>query len=120
MSKNQLYQRSLHRKHYFGLGGQYATLITGLILGHLNGYIYDALMLQPGSTKNQLIGIGMWLGIIMAFNVWVFIWPSQKSSRYCRSSKNEKLAAAKKAMLFQEQIHFCLYLCFIQWLLPKI
>ena len=78
-----------------------ATLITGLILGHLNGYIYDALMLQPGSTKNQLIGIGMWLGIIMAFNVWVFIWPSQKKALgIVEVPKIEKLAAAKKAMLF--------------------
>jgi uncharacterized membrane protein len=24
------------------------------------------------------MGVGMWLGTIMAFNVWVFIWPNQK------------------------------------------
>ena len=78
-----------------------ATLITGLILGHLNGYIHDALLLSPGSTKNQLIGIGMWLGIIMAFNVWVFIWPNQKKALgIIEVSKVEKLASAKKAMLF--------------------
>ena len=78
-----------------------ATLISGLILGHLNGYIHEALLLQPGSTKNQLIGIGMWLGIIMAFNVWVFIWPNQKKALgIIEVSKVEKLASAKKAMLF--------------------
>ena len=78
-----------------------ATLITGLVLGHLNGYIHEALLLSSGSTKNQLIGIGMWLGIIMAFNVWVFIWPNQKKALgIIEVSKVEKLAAAKKAMLF--------------------
>ena len=78
-----------------------ATLISGLILGHLNGYIHEALLLSSGSTKNQLIGIGMWLGIIMAFNVWVFIWPNQKKALgIIEVSKVEKLASAKKAMLF--------------------
>ena len=78
-----------------------ATLITGLILGHLNGYLHEALLLSSGSTKNQLIGIGMWLGIIMAFNVWVFIWPNQKKALgIIEVSKVEKLASAKKAMLF--------------------
>ena len=32
-------------------------------------------MLEPG---NRTIGIGMWLGIIMALNVWLVIWPNQK------------------------------------------
>ena len=32
--------------------------------------------------KNTAIGIGMWLGIIMAYNVWFIIWPNQKSIRY--------------------------------------
>ena len=78
-----------------------ATLITGLILGHLNGYVHEALLLSSGSTKNQLIGIGMWLGIIMAFNVWVFIWPNQKKALgIIEVPKVEKLASAKKAMLF--------------------
>ena len=78
-----------------------ATLVTGLILGYLNGYIHDALALSSGSTKNQLIGVGMWLGIIMAFNVWVFIWPNQKKALgIVAVSKEEKLASAKKAMLF--------------------
>ncbi len=43
----------------------------------------------------------MWLGIIMAFNVWVFIWPNQKKALgIIEVSKVEKLASAKKAMLF--------------------
>ena len=46
-----------------------ATLVTGLILGYINGYIHDALSLGAMNDfdvpKNIAIGIGMWLGIIM-------------------------------------------------------
>jgi uncharacterized membrane protein len=54
-----------------------ATVLLGLVTAELlqPGYIGDALMLkQPRVT----IGIGMWLGIIMAANVWLVIWPNQK------------------------------------------
>ena len=55
------------------------TVITGLIVAYLNGYVHDAMILGIGSGgKNTAIGIGMWLGIIMAFNVWFIIWPNQK------------------------------------------
>ena len=57
-----------------------ATIITGLIVATLNGYVHDAMILGIGSGggKNTAIGIGMWLGLIMAFNVWFIIWPNQK------------------------------------------
>ena len=63
----------------------FATILSGLILSWLNGYLYDALILGIGSGggKNTAIGVGMWLGLIMAFNVWFVIWPNQKSFRYC-------------------------------------
>ena len=46
----------------------------------LNGYVHDAMILGIGSGggKNAAIGFGMWLGLIMAFNVWFVIWPNQK------------------------------------------
>ena len=48
-----------------------------------------------------MIGIGMWLGIVMAFNVWAIIWPNQKKALGIVSvDASEKAAAAKKAMLF--------------------
>ena len=78
-----------------------STLITGIILGHLNGYLYDALTLDSSNGKNLMIGIGMWLGAIMAFNVWAIIWPNQKRALgIIEASKEEKAIAAKKAMLF--------------------
>ena len=56
------------------------TIITGLIVATLNGYVQDAMKIGIGSGggKNTAIGIGMWLGLIMAFNVWFIIWPNQK------------------------------------------
>ena len=66
---------------FFGLDGLHlATIVTGLIVATLNGYVHDAMILGIGSGggKNTAIGIGMWLGLIMAFNVWFIIWPNQK------------------------------------------
>ena len=78
-----------------------ATLITGLILGHINGYLHDALTLDVSDGKNLMIGIGMWLGTIMAFNVWGVIWPNQKKALgIVEASAEQKAASAKKAMLF--------------------
>ncbi len=64
--------------------GAAATLITGLLLAHLSGYLAAALSmgLTDGVAKHTAIGIGMWMGIIMAFNVWFVIWPNQKKSSW--------------------------------------
>ena len=78
-----------------------ATILTGLIVAYLNGYIHQALMLGFGSGggKSTAIGIGMWLGLIMAFNVWFIIWPNQKKALgIVESSPEEKPAALKKAV----------------------
>ena len=78
-----------------------STLVTGLILGHINGYLHDALKLDTSNGKHLMIGIGMWLGTIMAFNVWGIIWPNQKKALgLVEASAEQKAAAAKKAMLF--------------------
>ncbi len=52
-----------------------ATVITGLLLATMNEYLGAALTLSPPA---RAIGIGMWLALIMAFNVWFIIWPNQK------------------------------------------
>ena len=79
-----------------------ATILTGLIVAHLNGYLHDAMTLgiASGGGRNTAIGIGMWLGIIMAFNVWFIIWPNQKKVLgIVESSPEEKPVAAKKALI---------------------
>jgi len=74
-----------------------ATVVTGLLLGWMNGYIVQALSLQKGV---HAIGIGMWLGLVMAFNVWFIIWPNQKKALgMVTVAAEEKAAAARMAML---------------------
>jgi uncharacterized membrane protein len=75
--------------------GAMATIITGALLATMNNYIGQALMLQKPFTA---IGIGMWLGVIMWFNVWFIIWPNQKKALgIVTVSPEEKAAAAKLA-----------------------
>ena len=79
------------------------TVISGLILATLEGYIHDAMLLSfnSGILKNTAIGIGMWLGIIMAFNVWFVIWPNQKRALGMVECDPElKAKSARTAMLF--------------------
>ena len=80
-----------------------ATIISGLIVAYLNGYVHEALALGIGSGggRNAAIGIGMWLGIIMAVNVWFVIWPNQKRALGIVECEPElKAKSARTAMLF--------------------
>ena len=80
-----------------------ATVVSGLILAWLNGYAHEAMTLGIGSGggKNTAIGIGMWLGLIMAYNVWFVIWPNQKRAWGIVEWDPEKKAkSARVAMLF--------------------
>ena len=80
-----------------------ATVVSGLILAWLNGYAHEAMTLGIGSGggKNTAIGIGMWLGLIMAYNVWFVIWPNQKRALGIVECDPEKKAkSARTAMLF--------------------
>ena len=79
------------------------TVLSGLILAGLNGYLHDAMTLSisSGVPKHTAIGIGMWLGLIMAFNVWFVIWPNQKRALGIVECDPElKAKSAKTAMLF--------------------
>ena len=78
------------------------TIISGLFLALLNDYFYDALTLSisSGIPKHTAIGIGMWLGIIMAFNVWFIIWPNQKKALGIIDCEPDvKIKSAKTAMV---------------------
>jgi uncharacterized membrane protein len=72
-----------------------ATVVTGLLVAEMNGYLGSALSLAPGT---RAIGIGMWLALVMAFNVWFIIWPNQKKALgIVVVEAAEKAAAAKMA-----------------------
>ena len=74
-----------------------ATVVTGLILGGMNGYILQALSLQK---PFHAIGIGIWIALVMAFNVWFIIWPNQKKALgMVQVEAPAKAAAARLAML---------------------
>ena len=76
--------------------GALATVATGLILGHQMGYFPGALIFR----NNYAIGIGMWLALIMAANVWFIIWPNQKKALgLVDCPADEKPKAARIAML---------------------
>ena len=87
---------------YFRWGAMF-TLISGLILAHLNGYLASALQLGilSGSSRDTAIGIGMWMAIIMFINVWFVIWPNQKKALgIVEADADSKAKAARTAMLF--------------------
>jgi uncharacterized membrane protein len=74
-----------------------ATLVTGLILATMYGYLGKALSLQKGY---HAIGLGMWLAIVMWFNVWFVIWPNQKKALgIVQVDADAKAKAARTAML---------------------
>ena len=87
---------------YFRWGAVLAIL-SGFAIMALNGYLYDAMTLSIGSgiPKHTAIGIGMWLGLIMLFNVWFIIWPNQKRALGIVECDPEyKARSARRAMLF--------------------
>ena len=80
-----------------------STIVFGLILAWMNGYFGQAIIigLGDGVAKHAAIGIGMWLGTIMWFNVWFIIWPNQKKALgLVEVAAEEKPKAARTAMLF--------------------
>lgn len=73
------------------------TVLTGLVIAYLSGYVHDALMLKEDYL---LIGVGMWMALIMAFNVWFIIWPAQKKVLgIVEASAEAKASAAKTALM---------------------
>src|SRR3954453_445905 len=82
---------------YFRWGAAF-TVLTGLLLAWSYGELEQAMELQPSA---RLIGIGMWLALIMAFNVWFVIWPNQKKALGIVAADDAaKAKAARTAMIF--------------------
>lgn len=83
---------------FFFRWGAALTVLTGLVVAHLSGYLHQALALQ---VPFRMIGVGMWLALIMAFNVWFVIWPAQKKALgLVEADDATKAAAATRAMMF--------------------
>ena len=93
--------------------GAMATIVFGIVLAWQNNYLVQAYTLDfsdgsagwPVVPKFLMIGIGMWLGTIMWFNVWFIIWPNQKKAlnidnKYPDLAQPAKDASAKTAGMF--------------------
>ena len=86
-----------------------STVVFGLLLAWMEGYLVDAMALgltagavsaPSGVAGAATIGFGMWLGLIMAFNVWRIIWPNQqKVLGIVEATPDEKKAAARMALM---------------------
>jgi len=81
---------------YFRWGAAF-TVLTGACLALVKNYFVEALSLRDGF---ELIGIGMWLALIMAANVWFVIWPNQKRALgLVEADDASKAKSARTAML---------------------
>lgn len=89
---------------YFRWGAA-LTVLTGLILAHLYGELVDALLLRENA---RLIGIGMWLALIMALNVWFIIWPAQKKVLGLVEADDAAKAKSAKAALIASRTNVLL------------
>ena len=73
------------------------TVVTGLIVAGLSGYLHQAFTLQ---APFRAIGLGMWIALVMAFNVWFIIWPNQKRALgIVTVDADTKAKSARTAML---------------------
>jgi uncharacterized membrane protein len=88
------------------LNAALATVVFGLLLALMNGYLLQALTFQRGTVA---IGIGMWLALIMAFNVWFIVWPNDKKVLGIVEAKaDEKAKAHRVAQLAGAHQHHAL------------
>jgi uncharacterized membrane protein len=102
------------------------TIITGLILAWMSGYIGEAILLglTSGQAAHTSIGIGMWLGAIMWFNVWFIIWPNQKKVMGLTPADDAAKAAAGRTASLVSRANTLLSLpmlyCMTSLSMPKL
>jgi uncharacterized membrane protein len=84
-----------------------ATVILGLLVAESQqgGYSMRALTLSEGYRS---IGIGMWLGLIMAANVWFVIWPNQKKALGLVAAEADAKAKAGVTAMMASRINLIL------------
>lgn len=86
---------------FFFRYGALLTVLTGLAIAVIKTYAHRAMTFNGATASENLIGLGMWLALIMAFNVWFIIWPAQKkilNLGTTEATAEEKAAAAPRAL----------------------
>lgn len=76
--------------------------------GNFVGAFTLGLASDPVNYYQLIIGIGAWLGTIMLFNVWVFIWPNQKKVLGIVAASDDEKAQARKVALLASRTNFVL------------
>ena len=107
----------------FGSAGEHGNHHNWLNFSLDERLLVDAIQLglADGVAKHTAIGIGMWLGAIMWFNVWFVIWPNQKKPWVLwKLMLIQRLLLREQLCYFQELIHCCLFRCYMRWWQPKI
>jgi len=94
---------------FFFRYGALFTVLTGLGIAFVDGYGHQALTFS-GEGNVNLIGLGMWLALIMAFNVWFIIWPAQKKILGIVEASDEAKAKAAPLALAASRTNLLLSL----------
>jgi uncharacterized membrane protein len=95
---------------FFFRYGALLTVLTGLGVALVKGYGHRALTLSGATASENLIGLGMWLALIMAFNVWFIIWPAQQKILGLVDATPEAKAAAAPRALYASRTNVLLSL----------
>ena len=85
------------------------TVITGLVITIVSGYAHQAFTFS-GQGNVNLIGVGMWMALVMAFNVWFIIWPAQKKILGIVEASDEAKAKAAPLALMASRTNLLLSL----------
>jgi uncharacterized membrane protein len=85
------------------------TLLSGIAVAEtaVERYLVPALTFAEGY---RVIGLGMWLGIIMAANVWFVIWPNQQKALGLKPADDDAKAKAARTAMVGSRINFVLSL----------
>lgn len=92
-----------------------ATWLTGAwYLGRAHQF-GNAVSLGHGGHDRYglIIGLGMWIGTIMLFNVWALIWPNQQKILGMVPATDEQKAKARKVALLASRANFALSIALI-------
>ena len=83
------------------------TVLAGLVLAWSYHELIEVIAFKEGY---RLLSIGVYLGLIMAFNVWFIIWPAQKKVLGIVAADDAAKAAAAKTGLIASRTNTLLSL----------
>ena len=97
---------------YFRWAAVVTWIMGAILLLDVGGFV-KAFTLQPPFTG---IGIGAWLGTIMLFNVWYFIWPNQQKILGLKPASDEEKAKARRVAFLASRTNTMLSIPMLFWM----